>query len=193
MQDWISLVGRQDEKLLRDFDEFLLTDSKITAAAVLFFADLTCLIIRLICQETFFTLSVTHNVVNHLDVFLSFASRETTAPFSCSAFLDVPKSAFLILSYLLNFKMLVFHEDDTQAYTFSNSLFPVVSSSEYCLNTMDYTFMYHRRSYPSSQIYRDVLQFNILANNGSCKLWFIYHERKKTIFFPKISCSLSIQ
>lgn len=134
MQDWISLVGRQDEKLLRDFAEFLLTDSKITAAAVLFFADLTCLIIKLICQETFFTLAVTHNIVNHLDVFLSFASRETTGPFSCSAFLDVLKSVFLsyILSYILNFKMLVFHEDDTQAYTFSISLFLVVSSSEYC-------------------------------------------------------------
>lgn len=83
-------------------DEFLLTGSKIMTAAV-FFADLMCLIIKLICQETFFTLSVAHNIVDQLDVFSSFASRENTGPFSFSVLLALPRSAFLILSYILNF------------------------------------------------------------------------------------------
>lgn len=102
MQDWISLVVRHDGQLLRDFDEFLLTDSNVMTAAV-FFADLMYLIIGLICQETFFTLSVARNIVNQLDVLSSFASRENTGLFSCYVLLTVPKDAFLILSYILNF------------------------------------------------------------------------------------------
>lgn len=74
--------------------------------------------------------------------------------------------------------MLVFREDDPQTYTFSIPLLPVVSSSEYCLNTLDYTFMYHPRSYPSSQIYSDVLHFNILASNGPCMLKWFYEIMK---------------
>lgn len=130
---------------------------------------------------------MTHNVVTHLDVILSFVSRETTGPFSCSAFLDVPQSALLsyALSYILSFRTLVFREDDTQASVSSVSSLPVLASSEYRLTTMDYTFMYHPRSHPGSQSHSDVLHFNILANNGPCRLKWSYEIVK--IFYNSVT------